>query len=64
MSYFHVWLLNWLRRQFFKFQKYLSNASIVDGERNCNPLQYSCLECPVDRGAWWTAVYGAAQSRT
>ena len=29
-----------------------------------NPLQYSCLENPRDRGAWWAAVYGVAQSRT
>ena len=28
------------------------------------PLQYSFLENPVDRGAWWAAVYGVAQSRT
>ena len=29
-----------------------------------NPLQYSCLENPVDRGAWWAAVHGVTQSRT
>ncbi|CAN0508195.1 unnamed protein product [Rangifer tarandus platyrhynchus] len=34
------------------------------GERNGKPLQYSCLENPVNRGAWWAAVYGVAQSRT
>ena len=34
------------------------------GERNGNPLQYSCLENPRDGGAWWAAVYGIAQSRT
>ena len=34
------------------------------GERNGNPLQYSCLENPRDRGAWWAAVYGVAQSQT
>ena len=34
------------------------------GEGNGNPLQCSCLENPRDRGAWWAAVYGAAQSRT
>ena len=28
------------------------------------PLQCSCLENPRDRGAWWAAVYGVAQSRT
>ena len=34
------------------------------GEGNGNPLQCSCLESPRDRGAWWAAVYGVAQSRT
>ena len=34
------------------------------GEGNGNPLQYSCLESPVDKGAWWAAIYGVAQSRT
>ena len=34
------------------------------GEGNGNPLQYSCLENPRERGAWWAAVYGVAQSRT
>ena len=33
------------------------------GEGNGNLLQYSCLENPRDRGAWWAAVYGVAQSR-
>ena len=34
------------------------------GEGNGNALQCSCLENPRDGGAWWAAVYGAAQSRT
>ena len=34
------------------------------GEGNGNPLQYSCLENPRDRGAWWAAVCGVAQSQT
>ena len=33
------------------------------GEGNGKPLQYSCLENPVDRGAWWAAVHRVAQSR-
>ena len=33
-------------------------------EGNGTPLQYSCLENPMDGGAWWAAVYGVAQSRT
>ena len=36
----------------------------VLGEGNGNPLQYSCLENPMDGGAWWAAIYGVAQSRT
>ena len=32
------------------------------GEGNGNPLQYSCLENPMDRGAWWATVQGAAKS--
>ena len=34
------------------------------GEGNGNPLQYSCLENPMDRGAWWAAVHGVAKNRT
>ena len=33
-------------------------------EGNGNPLQCSCLENPRDKGAWWAAVYGVAQSQT
>ena len=36
----------------------------MSGEGNGNPLWYSCLENPVDRGAWWAAIYEVAQSRT
>ena len=34
------------------------------GEGNGNPLHSSCLDNPVDRGAWWAAVHRVAQSRT
>jgi len=34
------------------------------GEDDGTLLQYSCLENPRDRGAWWAAIYGVAQSRT
>ena len=33
------------------------------GEGNGNPLQYSCLENPMDRGDWWDTVHGIAKSR-
>ena len=32
------------------------------GEENGNPLQYSCLGNPMDRGAWWATVHGVAKS--
>ena len=34
------------------------------GEDNSTPLQYSCLENPMDEGAWWAAIYGVAKSQT
>ena len=36
----------------------------IFGEGTGDPLQYSCLENPVDRGAWQAAVHGVAKSRT
>ena len=35
-----------------------------EGEGNGNPLQYSCLENPMDRGAWWAILHGVTKSRT
>ena len=50
---------------------YLSNFSLNKNhleklfrEGNGTPLQYSCLENPMGRGAWWAAVHGVAKSRT
>ena len=34
------------------------------GEGNGNPLQYSCLENPMDRGAWWATVHRVTKSQT
>ena len=44
----------------------LKNGPLWDfgGEGNGTPLQYSCLENPMDGGAWWAAVHGVAKSRT
>ena len=33
-------------------------------EKGMNPLQYPCLENPIDRGPWWATVHGVAESRT
>ena len=37
---------------------------VWEGEGNGNPLQYSCLENPMDGGAWWATVHGVAESWT
>ena len=44
-------------------------GSICESERSLgegygNPLQYSCLENPMDRGSWWAAVHGVVKNRT
>ena len=36
----------------------------IVGEGSGTPVQYSCLENPMDGGAWWAAVHGVAKSRT
>ena len=45
-------------------QQYFLSANISCGEGNGNPLQYSCLENPMDGGTWWAAVHGVAKSQT
>ena len=42
----------------------LSIHNIISGEGDGTPLQYSCLESPMDGGAWWAAVHGVAKSQT
>ena len=41
----------------------IPGLGISPGEGNDNPLQYSCLENAMDRGAWGTTVHGVAKSR-
>ena len=37
-------------------------AILIPGKGDGTPLQYSCLENPMDGGAWWAAVHGVAKS--
>ena len=39
------------------------SLNVTTGEGNGSPLQYSCLENPMDRGAWWGAGHGVTKSR-
>ena len=49
------------------FQNFLTEFTVVQksasGEGNGNPLQYSCLENPMDRGAWWLQTMGSQKVR-
>ena len=48
-----------------KHEKFeINNLTLHLGEGNGTPLQYSCLEDPMNGGAWWAAVHGAAGSQT
>ena len=52
----------------YQFIIYLESCIFITpnlyfGEGNGNPFQYSCLENPVDGGAWWAAVHGVVKSR-
>ena len=42
----------------------ISGSERYPGEGNGNPLQYSCLENPMDRGVWQGIVHGVAKSQT
>ena len=42
----------------------ISRLGRSPGEGNGNPLQYSCLENPMDGGAWWATIHGVAESDT
>ena len=45
-------------------RKVMTNLDSIFGEGNGTPFQYSCLDNPMDRGAWWAEVHGVTKSRT
>ena len=51
---------NWMQSSF----TLVIYVSIISGERHGNPLQYSCLENPMDGGACWATVHGVTKSLT
>ena len=57
-----------LRTKSLSFEKSLPlNCQVLcglSGEGNGTPLQYFCLENPMDEGGWWAAVHGVSKSRT
>ena len=53
-----------MQKEIFKIYHIKLYISKVLGKGNGTPLQNSCLENPMDGGAWWAAVHGVAKSRT
>ena len=74
MGFYHKTL--WASQAALVVKNLLANAgdvrdvgSVPGSERapaagNGNPLQYSCLEDPMDRGTWWAIVHGVRKSQT
>ena len=60
----HIWNQWWQEHQSQKRSCILQAAAVTNGEGNGTPLQCSCLENPMDRGAWWAAVHEVAGSQT
>ena len=48
----------------YLLQIQISMYKVVVTERDDTLLQYSCMENPMDGGAWWAAVHGVAKSQT
>ena len=44
-------------------QSLILGSGRSSGEENGNPLQYSCLENSIDRGAWWATIHEVAKSQ-
>ena len=64
MSHRGWWILNQKDTFFPLPTPCLDPVTWAHGEENDNPLQYFCLENPMDRGSWWAAVYRFTKSRT
>ena len=52
-----------VKRHLLLGRKVMTNLDNIFREGNGTPLQYSCLENPMDRGAWWATVHGVAKSQ-
>ena len=61
---FQARALEWVAIACSHYTFYLMQLNYENGEGDGTPLQYSCLENPMDGGAWWAAVHGVAKSRT
>ena len=58
-----LYYIHWLALVIFLLTNVWESLASIFREGNGNPLQYSCLESPMDGGAWWAAVHGVTKSR-
>ena len=66
---FPICIIAYYQKFFISFKRVLSFVMIPGlgkspGEENGNPLQYSCLENPMDGRAWWATIHGVTKSWT
>ena len=59
-----IYMIIYIVRQIHIYYQIYYHLYIPSGEGNGTPLQHSCLENPMDGGAWWAAVHGVTMSRT
>ena len=64
VNFFPFIPMDYTGRKNYKYNYKITQAINHIREGNGNPLQYSCLENPMDRGAWWAVVHGVAKSQT
>ena len=57
------WKENYDQTSLLLGRKIMTKLDSIFGEGKGTPLQYFCLENPMDRGAWWAAVHGVARVR-
>ena len=53
-----------IEMRWMNLEPVIEGSKSESGEGNGNSLRYSCLENPMDGGAWWAAVHGVAKSQT
>ena len=61
---FQIFMTPFIDFSYIQLSAVCNSVITENGEGNGNPLQYSCLENSMDRGAWWAAVHGVTKSWT
>ena len=62
-GWFHLVPYSWFYYPHKLYERLSPQLKQISGEGNGTPLRYSCLENPMDGGAWWAAVHGVTKSQ-